>query len=112
MMHPTTMPRHKSDNQSFPKGDKQISLQAGRTGKDGNNRFMHRSNLFNLEVVRSDQSPDQENAENTETPSVKRPQRSAMARGTSCARKGRVRGHTMRRTPRQWATQQADLQPW
>jgi hypothetical protein len=36
---------------------------------------MHRSNLSDLEIVRRNQGPDEQNAENTETPSVERLQK-------------------------------------
>jgi hypothetical protein len=70
-MHPTTMPIQKQ--WSVPRTVR-IPI-AERTGKDRDDRLMNRSNLSDLEVVRRDQGSDEQNAENTETPSVERLQK-------------------------------------
>jgi hypothetical protein len=81
------------------------------TCKDGNHRFMHCPNLFDLKVVRSDQCPYEQYTKNTETPSG-----DAGRDKVSVRFKGLDRGghdlRTMRRTPRQWVMRPEDQQPW
>lgn len=72
---------------------------------------MHSSDLFDLQIVGSDQGADEQDTKNAETPSEEK-QGGRMGQLRRRAQLICVTSPTMRRIPRRWVNRQEDLQPW